>query len=876
MFQDTSHHGQSSSRRLLLALELVLGVTLLVSCVRVVRTGALVWILAVGLEVAVILMLVLFRTSAYREVPVREVPVPPQTMGARAAIQQEPVIEVKAKTVDASMLAEQPDSPDAADEDKAESVAPHEPIQAPKALDRHDAHAPDEGTMTSRHSQLDLDSLSERITETDDPIAELKLFVGDIRTRMAGGTHGHGRGKGSLSLTVDELPHHIVHPSGIERFAARVLTEAGLLEDNVELPPLKAVALNRSGLFYLRVGSKSIPYLARLRIIKLEAALNQIRFAMQYLNPRASEQECYELNWLMLNHICAQAGTLDKTLEDLGDDIPDSEWSSRRQIATALESLVLPYRLETNFRVNIADGNVSIEFAATPEQVFPSSVLLNGIGIVPSSREVRKRAASVYVQRLAILLAAIAFRSSSKILHVWVAATLDTANRHQCYLSVDFDRWRFNQIDVEKDMNNTGNFGRVYHRFVPAMRIERGILRPVKQTFRLEEPRFCPPRRYEALSLSSRRLPKVQAEALGCDHVYDLAIEEADKRNYVAIDIMRKLVFDKSDGNSTEKNVRMILDLAGDDPDLSVRSAAERCVQGLIDGTIPEEPFAIGEEFANGDALSKAANRAHERLDRKDPAGAITTLRAALADVDGHGTFADSRGIEWRYFGNYVDRALYNRLYGTSETSIMLVPDSYFECHLMLSAAYEAQGRHEAARKHAKRTVELAPLDRRARLHLVHCHETAGDNEKAIEELSRLLSTAHDPEGLGIGYYRMAFFQWQKGNILAAEACYKSSLGVLRGSFPMAATELATLAMQHPETFREDLSQEEMISILIDANIPIAPTEPIADAFLSCMKASVDAEVFPVARNFVSILAGLYPDDVVFGILRSLETEPDA
>ena len=876
MFQDTSHHGQSSSRRLLLALELVLGVTLLVSCVRVARTGALVWILAVGLEVAVILMLVLFRTSAYREVPVREVSVPPQTMGARAAIQQEPVIEVKAKTVDASMLAEQPDSPDAADEDKAESVTPHEPIQAPKALDRHDAHAPDEGTMTSRHSQLDLDSLSERITETDDPIAELKLFVGDIRTRMAGGTHGHGRGKGSLSLTVDELPHHIVHPSGIERFAARVLTEAGLLEDDVELPPLKAVALNRSGLFYLRVGSKSIPYLARLRIIKLEAALNQIRFAMQYLNPRASEQECYELNWLMLNHICAQAGTLDKTLEDLGDDIPDSEWSSRRQIATALESLVLPYRLEANFRVNIADGNVSIEFAATPEQVFPSSVLLNGIGIVPSSREVRKRAASVYVQRLAILLAAIAFRSSSRILHVWVAATLDTANRHQCYLSVDFDRWRFNQIDVEKDMNNTGNFGRVYHRFVPAMRIERGILRPVKQTFRLEEPRFCPPRRYEALSLSSRRLPKVQAEALGCDHVYDLAIEEADKRNYVAIDIMRKLVFDKSDGNSTEKNVRMILDLAGDDPDLSVRSAAERCVQGLIDGTIPEEPFAIGEEFANGDALSKAANRAHERLDRKDPAGAITTLRAALADVDGHGTFADSRGIEWRYFGNYVDRALYNRLYGTSETSIMLVPDSYFECHLMLSAAYEAQGRHEAARKHAKRTVELAPLDRRARLHLVHCHETAGDNEKAIEELSRLLSTAHDPEGLGIGYYRMAFFQWQKGNILAAEACYKSSLGVLRGSFPMAATELATLAMQHPETFREDLSQEEMISILIDANIPIAPTEPIADAFLSCMKASVDAEVFPVARNFVSILAGLYPDDVVFGILRSLETEPDA
>ena len=266
MLQDTSHHGKSpSSRRLLLAFELVLGMTLLVSCVRVARTGALVWVLAVGLETAVILMLVLFRTSAYREAPI-----PPQTEDTRAAIQQEVVIEAKTEAVDTNILAEQANSSNVPDKDKAEGVTPHEPIQAPRALDTHEVHATDEGKVTSKHSQLDLDSLSARITETDDPIAELKLFVGDIRTRMAGGTHGHGRGKSSLSLTVDETPQHIVHPSGIERFAARVLTEAGLFEDDVELPPLKAVMLNRPGLFYLRIGSKSIPYLARLRVIKLE------------------------------------------------------------------------------------------------------------------------------------------------------------------------------------------------------------------------------------------------------------------------------------------------------------------------------------------------------------------------------------------------------------------------------------------------------------------------------------------------------------------------------------------------------------------------------------------------------------------------------
>ena len=94
MLQDTSHHGKasSSSRRLLLAFELLLGVTLLVSCIRVARTGALIWILTVGLEIAVILMLELFRTSAYREAPM-----PPREEDVQTAVQSEAIIETKAE-----------------------------------------------------------------------------------------------------------------------------------------------------------------------------------------------------------------------------------------------------------------------------------------------------------------------------------------------------------------------------------------------------------------------------------------------------------------------------------------------------------------------------------------------------------------------------------------------------------------------------------------------------------------------------------------------------------------------------------------------------------------------------------------------------------
>ena len=158
----------------------------------------------------------------------------------------------------------------------------------------------------------------------------------------------------------------------------------------------------------------------------------------------------------------------------------------------------------------------------------------------------------------------------------------------------------------------------------------------------------------------------------------------------------------------------------------------------------------------------------------------------------------------------------------------------------------------------------------------MRCLESSGDNDAARQELGELLKMAHDPEGVGIGYYRMAYFQWRSGNILAAEACYMCAISVLKGTFPMAAMELSMLASHHPDTYHENMSLDEVAQVLRDANIPVAPTEQMSSTFMECTKASLDAEVFPVARNFISILSALYPDDVIFSILRSLEDEPDA
>ena len=704
-------------------------------------------------------------------------------------------------------------------------------------------------------SHLDFSELSHQLTSADNPIAELKRFVGDIRTREAGDNP-------------DVTP-----PSDLERYAARMLEEAGLFANDVTLPELTVVRPRPSRMVYLRCLDPSLPYLAKVRIIKLEAALNAIRFASSSLASNATMQEAYQLNQGLARSIIAQASPLTEPL-DLSEvgPWPEGEWTVRYGISQAIETLQLPYRLVAHYRTNVADGNVAIEIELPPAEVFPSSCYVDDLGIVPTTGDMRQRAAADYALRLAILLAACTFRCSEKIKHVWIAGINETATRRTCYLSVDFDRWRFGRLDLEHidDLEET------YRQFAPVLRYEDGWLRPVRQGFHLEQERFCPKRRYLPVSLSSRRLKGHLAESLGTDHVSGLSIEESDGRTLVANAIMMRLA-PTQDKDSTQKNVRTVMELAGDDPDPSVRLAAERVVRGLVDGTLSEDAFAVGEEFVRGDALTRANDRAKELLAKQQPAQAEQVVAPILASLDEQGTYADGTGIVYRYFNSYVERALYNRLEAPADggRTVMLVPDAYYEAHLLASVCALMQGRHDEALSHAQRLVELAPLDARARLHAVKCLEVLDRDDEAIEQLCALLERAWEPQGLGFAYYRMAYFQWKRGNIRAAQACYQCAMHYLPQAVPMLAMELSMLYLQNPDAVQETSSDEQIEETLAAYNIPISPTEKTSEVFYDCARASLDAEIFPVARMFARVLAAFSGDDIISGVIRSLEDEPD-
>lgn len=723
------------------------------------------------------------------------------------------------------------------------SVDADGPVEAP--AERALPEPPGSGRGTPR--TLDLAALSDTLVGTADPIGELRLFVGDIRTREA-----------------DEEGDE--RPSPFERYAARLISEAGLFDKGADFPGVRIVRPPSSTMFYLRYQEKDLPFDTRMRLLSLEAALNALRFSSTYFDDPDAHgiEEHYQLLQKLARSITAQSPNLGENVPVVELDEADTEWAVRMGISTAFEGFQLPHRLEADWRVNVADGNVAIEVELTPEAAFPRTCYVEDLGLVSSTREMRRMAASDYALRLALLVAAAAFRSSERIAHVWVAGMSQTAKRRACYLSVDFDRWRFSKL-VLADLEDLAV---VYRSFAPMLRYEEGILRPVERTFALSEWRFCPPRRYESVSLSTRKIATPFAAELGTERVSGLSINEAGKRELVAARILPQL------NDSTEHNVQLIMALAGDDPDPTVRSAAERTVGKLIEGTVADDAQSVGEEFLLGDALTRAVGRAEALLRHQEPARAEQALREVLDPIDEAGIYADTSNLEHRFFPNYVERALYNRLFAVVGRAPLLVPQSYFRAHMYLSFSLLMQQRFEATLVHARRLVELAPLDARAHVHLTRCLELCGRSDEAVELLNHLLTIAHDPEGIGLAYYRMAFFQWGMGNALAAQACYARALRFLPSYMPMIVMEMGTLALQSPGTFRTELTEQEVERILEEHGIPIAPTEEMSGAFFDCARASLDAEIFPVARNFAQVMAGFTGDDVVLGMIRSIEPGP--
>lgn len=696
-------------------------------------------------------------------------------------------------------------------------------------------------------SVLDIEALSESLVTSPDPMAVLASFVVDVRARIEAAA----------------LPGGALAPSAVEAHLVSRLVEAGLLETDVELPAVHVVRPRTSGLFYLRIDDAQTTQLARLRILRIESALNDVLLASHVIEDvnDATVEELVRVEQRVARSITSQAAEVAAR----AGAPARGEWDVRRALSFGIESMRLPHRLTARFRVNVMLGLAAFEVDLVQPSVWSQSAYVDGLGVVPATREMRRRAATDYNARLAVLLSGYALTACPQLREVWVAGVVDGADGHACYYSARLTR----DLIEGLDLNDVRDPLAVLHAAGAALDERDRTLAPVTQGFSLDDERLCPTRRHDPVELSERELRDEEATALGCRRADGLATDETAARRSVARELTREL------SDSTEKNVRAILAAAHRSGRPDVLEAATRCVAALIEGTLPDDPVAIEEALVVGDDLTIACGRARERLGARDIDVAARIAEGALLPVDGLGTYDGLDGTRWLSFASPTERVLYNRFVASPDEAPALVPAAYPEAHTIAAVCDLARGRVDAALGHARRASEVAPLSPQATLNLAQCLEAAGDVDGAEQELAQMLALAHDAESVGVGYLQMAQLQWQRGRVLAAQACYQRATRHLGAPALVAGLAVVALIGHVGASAGGELTAEQADSVLLAAGIPLAPTEAVAAALLEGARAATNAELFGVARDLTRSLCTLSRDDVTYGVLRSLEDEPD-
>lgn len=678
-------------------------------------------------------------------------------------------------------------------------------------------------------------------------------------------------------------------PSSAELFLLSLLGEDGLLwsDDSKRPEHVELVRPQRSGVLYVRSVSSAMEYGSYLRILRIEAALNALRFCNEYYDDGldgVGMEELYGVWQRTTSSVCAQVpnvDTADWSYLAMPWQAPygpsnGGEWAVRHALSEAIETVQVPYRLEATFRCNVSEGNVALEFGFTPQRVFPRSANVPGLGIVDTTRQMREREASKYAARIGILLANHAFRASSRIQRVWVSAILETPARHDCMYSVCMHRRDFSLLR----MSSIGDPLAALSELGAIMSEEEGVLKPVTPCFYLEDVLFCPPHRHDIWNLSERVLPASATLSLGTSRVSGLSIHEELPRTIAADEMLRGMRETTSD-DSTERSVRTVISVAESTSNISVWAAAERVASKLIDGKLdPQDADALHDELVEGDALSRSVTQAQRLLFAQQPQSALRILQSAVKPIDEQGIYSDTDTLAYRCFGSFAERVLYNRLFANGKQTVALAPDAYLSAQLGLSTIYaslppEEGGSIDRALVHANNALRIAPLSIPAHLSVATCLEAKHDLEAATKQLNKLLTIGYQPQGLAVAYHHLAHIHWQLGNSEASQACFMRAVALFPPLLPYVTTELQVLLELDENLSLQSMDQAAMEKALRSNGIPVAPTSRTTYILYDGATASVDAEVFPVAHDLMFALEVLYGDDVFHGIRMSLEREPD-
>lgn len=498
-------------------------------------------------------------------------------------------------------------------------------------------------------------------------------------------------------------------PSGVERFARRVLCEidGARLRDLAQKSSVMLAYIERMDSYYLNFdhAAFSAPEIASLYAV--EASINRIHQVLGSLgcahcavSSSPSEEACSAYDQAAFAQVTSwvkklmdQAIAANPWIEPGSVAAhPGGEWDVRTRLASACERLGLIVRLEYDFRFDIRTHEIRIAFTAPQFSSMPASRydVVEGAWRGCSEDE-RRQYAEEYASRMVLVLAAAAFSSSLNITRCVVEKRDAVRGASTAVL---FDRAEFvaRLIPLANELDGAPlSCGTATERLKESATTER-MLQEIPLPFHV------PPREDE------RPLPPELQELLLADTVGELEVMEEPDDPYMAR-------FNK------------------------LRAIAE--------------------------ADPASAERGYVEL--------IEELEAHCAAAE----FMSDRPLITRFCENHVGRILLPILEEDRSVRINRAPDALFFARYELCGMYANAGAYELALPEARKLLDVATTSMQAYTMLVNVLARLERFDEVVDVAKHGLRVAYNRDAIAYLLYRMAFAYWRLGDRETAAACYR-------------------------------------------------------------------------------------------------------
>ena len=599
---------------------------------------------------------------------------------------------------------------------------------------------------------------------------------------------------------------HAENPSGIERYAAVLMSE-------IDLPRLRTIAaksemslarIDRSKLFYLNFDRSLLDQDEIDMLLAIECRLNRLSGILERIGaglvPAASSPSLEGCALFDSWHIAKTTNDVPRLLDTISSDNPwgkpgtvacqsGGEWDVRTRFARIVEALNVVTRLDYTYRVNVAEGIMLVQFGRSVVDAMPQREYdaqddvwreLDG--------DVRAAWAAEHDARVALTLAAACFASGACITRCYVQIEAPDGEQDvHIVATYSFARAEYlaDCVSVAKDLES--------------MDMDDMPCKCMLETYEATTPDMIEPAEVHARPRDDHRsLPPALRDLLLADTADELEVMEEDGDPYVA--------------RVVELREQAKVDRAG------AFEGFSRLVEEL------EAKCAVAELLATGP-------------------------------------------VQTQFCDNQLVRMVLPVLEEDRSVRILRAPDALYFAQHEICSFYAEQEDFERALPEVRHLYDLARSSMQSHFALINVLARLERFDEIIEVARHGLRIASDRSAIGYLFYRLAFAYWNCDQLELALACYRLvPRGEESGSSALEEMQglMNEMGVNEPPTF------EEAVETIRKAGLELPPVSAVTNQLADAAVQLVDNGFFFLARGCIFQMWRTMGNDELGSLNRSL------